>query len=145
MVSVTKREDLPDLPFRRYRPIPKIVTARQLSEAEDVPNPFATGGTFHGEPGDWKITYGANPDGSLSVAICQQEIFSKTYEHVEGDKFRKKSSTVIEAVQLKKPLDIITLEGPSHGKPGNWLLIGVEGEPYFNDDSYFKSRYSPLD
>ena len=145
MASVTTREELPDLPFRHYHPIPKIVTAVQLSEAEDIPNPFATDSTFHGEPGDWKITYGTNSDGSFNVAICEQSIFNQTYEHIENDKYRKKTSTVIEAAQLRKPLDIITLEGPSRGESGDWLLIGVGGEPYFNDDVYFKSRYIRVD
>jgi hypothetical protein len=48
---------------------------------------------------------------------------------------------VIEATQLQEPLDIVTLEGPSHGEPGEWLLMGIEGEPYFTSDAYFKSSY----
>jgi hypothetical protein len=145
MVKITRRKDLPDLPFQPYRAIPKNVTAVQLTEAEDVPNSFATGDTFHGKPGDWKITYGTNADGSPNAAICAQEIFNKTYEHVEDDQYRKKTATVIDAIQLEAPLDIVTLEGPSHGKPGDWLIIGVEGEPYFTDNAYFQSRYTPLD
>jgi hypothetical protein len=141
MAAITKREHLPDLPFRRYRAIPKVISAVQLTEPADVPNPFATQGTFHGEPGDWKILSGPTSEGSQAIAICEQAIFSQIYEHLEGDKYRKKSSTVIEAAQLQAALDIVTLEGASHGEPGDWLLIGIAGEPYFTSDAYFKRSY----
>ena len=49
----TRREELPDLPFRRYRKLPKTVTAVQLTEPEVVQNPFATEG-YRGKPGDWR-------------------------------------------------------------------------------------------
>jgi hypothetical protein len=145
MASVTKREELPDLPFRRYRAMAKIVTAMQLEEAEDVPNAFAAGAIFHGEPGDWKIICGRDEDGNDDVAICAKNIFRERYEHVEGDRYRKKSTTVIDAAQLKESLDIVTLEGASVGEPGDWLLIGVEGDPYFNSDAHFGSNYVPFD
>jgi len=141
MSSITKREDLPNLLFRRYRPIPKVVTAIQLSGTKDSPGSDTDGRMLSGKPGDWKIFYGANSDGRLATAICDREIFKKIYEHVEGDTYRKKSSFFIEAVQLEESLDIMTLEGPSHGEPGDWLLLGIEGEPYFNEDTYFKSSY----
>jgi len=141
MSSITKREDLSDLLLRRYRPIAKVITAIQLSKAEDIPRSDAEGQMFHGKPGDWKIIYGANAEGRRAMAICDRDIFRKIFEHVEDDTYRKKSSFFIEAAQLEEPLDIMTLEGPSHGEPGDWLLLGIEGEPYFNDDAYFKSNY----
>ena len=141
MPLLTKREDLPDLRFRRYRPIAKVITAIQLTEPEDIPSSGAEGEMFHGEPGDWKIIHGANADGSLVVAICNRDIFTRVFDHVEGNQYRKKSSYVIEAAQLPAPLDVMTLEGPAHGEAGDWLLLGIEEEPYFNDDTYFKSNY----
>jgi hypothetical protein len=141
MPSITKREELPNLLFRCYRPIPKDVTAIQISGAEDSPRLNIDEQIPHGKTGDWKIFYGNNSDGRPMTAICDRDIFKKIYEHVEGDTYRKKSSLFIEAAQLEESLDIMTLEGPSHGEPGDWLLLGIEGEPYFNDDVYFKSRY----
>jgi hypothetical protein len=82
MPSITKREDLPDLLFRRYRPIAKVITAIQLSEAEDILSSGAEGQLFHGEPEDWKIIYGANSDGSLVMAICDRDIFARIYDLV---------------------------------------------------------------
>lgn len=145
MSSITRREDLPDFPFRRYHPIAKVITAIQLSEAEDIPSSDVEGRMFHGKAGDWKIIYGANSDGHLAMAICDGDIFRKIYEHVADHLYRKKTSFFIEAVQLEGPLDIMTLEGPSHGEPGNWLLLGIEGEPYFNDNDYFKNNYVLID
>ena len=145
MPSITKREELPDLLFQRYRPIPKDVTAIQLSGDEYSSLSDTDEQMLYGKLGDWKIFYGNNSDGHPITAICDRDIFKKTYEHVEGDTYRKKSSLFIEAVQLEESLDIITLEGPSHGEPGDWLLLGIEGEPYFNDNAYFKSRYILVD
>src|SRR5947208_10906821 len=89
----TRREELPDLPFRRYRKLPKTVTAVQLTEPEVVQNPFATEG-YRGKPGDWRLTYGTRPDGSVDTAICRGDIFAMTYEHLGRDQYRKKSSVV---------------------------------------------------
>ena len=141
MPSITKREELPNLLFRRYRPIPKDVTAIQISGDEESLHSNTDERIPHSKTGNWKIFYGNNSDGRPMTAICDRDIFKKTYEHVEGDTYRKKSSLFIEAAQLEESLDIMTLEGPSHGEPGDWLLLGIEGEPYFNDDTYFKSRY----
>jgi len=143
-VSITRREELPDLPFRRYRKLPNPVTAVQLTALEDVSNPFAVG-SYHGKPGDWRIVYGTRPDGSIDTAICDGDIFARTYEHLDGDQYRKKATVVIEASQLDTPLDIVTLEGPSHGEPGDWLLLGIDGEPYFNSDAFFTANYLPAE
>lgn len=142
MTQPTRRADLPDLAFARYRTVSRTVRAVQLTQAEDVPNPFATGGVFHGEPGAWKATYGTNADGSPDRAIIAERVFAETYERVEGDLFRKKPRTV-EAARLSEPLDIVTLEGPSHGSPGDWILADAEGHCWFNDDACFRSRHQP--
>jgi len=141
MPSITKREDLPNLLFRRYRPIPKVVTTIHLSGTKDSPGSDTDGQILYSKPGDWKIFYGADSDGRPVIAICDEDIFRKIYEHIGGDTYRKKSSFFIDAAQLEEPLDIMTLEGASHGEPGDWLLLGIEGEPYFNEDAYFKSSY----
>ena len=145
MRPVTDRKSLPALPFRRYRAAPRLVVAVQLTAPEDVANPFAAEGAFHGEPGDWRICYGRNPDGTENVAICAKHVFDRSYERVAGDNFRKRSSVVIEAAQLQEPLDIVTLEGPSHGEAGDWLLIAHTGEPYFNSDACFRKGYIAAD
>ena len=145
MSIVTQRMELPPLPFRKYRAIPQPVTAVQLQQPEDVPNPFGTEGFYHGEPGDWKICYGQRADGSKDVSICAADIFAQNYEHLGGDQYQKKANVVIEAAKLDSPLDIVTLEGPAHGDAGEWLLLGVKDEPYFTDDAYFCTHYTLVD
>ena len=143
--KVTQREDLPDyLSFGRYRSRPREVRAVQLEAAEQVENAFAGAEGFAGNPGDWKVVYGTRPDGVEDSAIVAKNIFEQTYEQVGADRYRKRA-VLIEAAQLAEPLDIVTLEGPSHGEPGHWLLLGLEGEPYFNDAAYFRDRYQRVD
>lgn len=140
----TPRAELPDLTFRRYRAIPKPVTAVQLKEHEDVPNSFGAGGTYSGEAGDWKVIYGARADGSQDAAVVSAEQFDRTYERVGGDQYRKRVTAEVEAARLEAPLDIVTTEGPAHGEAGDWLIWLGEGA-YFNDDEYFRAHYAPAD
>ena len=140
----TPRAELPELPFRRYRAVPKPVTAVRLEEREEVPNPFGADGTYRGDPGAWKVVYGVRADGSQDVAVVSAEHFARTYEHVGGDQYRKKVTAEVEAARLEAPLDIITTEGPAHGEPGDWL-ISLESGAYFNDDEYFRANYAPAD
>lgn len=142
MTPPTRRAELPALPFARYRAVPRTVRAVRLTRPEEVPNAFATGGAFHGVPGDWKVTYGTNPDGTPNQAVVAADVFAATYEHVTGDQYRKKPVTV-EAARLAEALDIVTTEGPSHGAPGDWILIDAKGHCWFNDDAGFRRRYEP--
>ena len=59
-------------------------------------------------------------------------------------KFRKKP-VVIEAEQLKAPVDIETLEGTMHGDVGDWLITGVNGEKYPCKPDIFAKTYAPAD
>lgn len=59
-------------------------------------------------------------------------------------KFRKKP-VVIEATRLKSEVRIATREGELTGKPGDWLITGVQGEVYPCGDSIFRQTYEPAD
>jgi hypothetical protein len=144
-MTTTRREELPDLPFRRYYTLQKPVIAMRLQESEAVPNPFATGGFYRAESGAWKVCYGERADGTADVALVDPQVFEETYEHLAGHHYRKKSHLVIEAAQLEAPLDVVTLEGPAHGEPGDWLMLDVLGHPYFNSDAYFRENYTLAD
>ena len=140
----TRRDELPDLPFGRYRPVGIPVRAVQLDVAGSARNPFARNGSFLGQGGDWRITYGKQADGEPDTAICDRQVFEETYEHLEGDRYRRRP-IVIEAAQLTASLDIITMEGPSRGEPGDWIVIGARGQSYFNADGYFREHYKPVE
>ena len=55
-------------------------------------------------------------------------------------RFRKKP-VIIEAVQLTRPMTVVTLEGTMTGNPGDWLITGIKGEQYFCKDDIFKATY----
>lgn len=57
-------------------------------------------------------------------------------------KFRKKP-VVIEAYQTDKELEIETLEGTMHASIGDWIITGVNGEPYPCKPDIFEKSYEP--
>lgn len=57
--------------------------------------------------------------------------------------FRKKP-IVIEAVQLTREIEVKTLEGKMTGRPGDWLITGVNGEQYPCKDDVFQKTYEPV-
>lgn len=63
-----------------------------------------------------------------------------------GLQFRpyRKKPVVIQAVRITTPMRVETLEGTMCGQPGDWLIIGVEGERYFCKDSIFRQTYELL-
>lgn len=61
----------------------------------------------------------------------------------EFKRFRKKP-VVIEARQIERPMAVHTLEGTMRGDPGDWLIIGVQGERYFCKDPIFRQTYEAV-
>ena len=59
-------------------------------------------------------------------------------------KFKKKP-IIIEAMPIKEPTNISTLEGMMHGNPGDWLIRGVKDELYPCEKSIFFQSYEPAD
>lgn len=59
-------------------------------------------------------------------------------------KFRKKP-VVVKARQLTEDQLVDTAEGTMHGRPGDWLIRGVEGELYPCKDSVFRRTYEAVD
>jgi len=60
------------------------------------------------------------------------------------ESYRKKPVEV-KAKQMEYPFEIETLEGKMCGKPGDWLVEGVEGEWYPVANSIFKKTYEGVD
>ncbi len=58
--------------------------------------------------------------------------------------FRKKP-VVINAWRYDgfEPLQLKTLEGVTVASPGDWIIVGVEGETYACKDSVFRQTYEP--
>lgn len=62
----------------------------------------------------------------------------------EGLKFQKRP-VVIEAERITSPTVIHTLEGDMLGRPGDWLITGVNGERYPCKDEIFRKTYVPVE
>jgi hypothetical protein len=67
----------------------------------------------------------------------------KTYEKPEGLKPCMKLPIVIHAMQMSEQFGVNTLEGDFlQGKPGDYLMQGVESELYVCDKAIFEKSYN---
>jgi hypothetical protein len=57
----------------------------------------------------------------------------------------RKKPIIVEAVQLKEPIAIATLEGVMIGYAGDWLITGVNGEKYPCKNDIFEKCYERVD
>lgn len=65
-----------------------------------------------------------------------------TYEDVEGMKACKKRPVVVTAIQINEPFRCNSLEGDyKQGKPGDYLIKGIDGENYICDKEIFENTY----
>ncbi len=53
----------------------------------------------------------------------------------------RKKPVLINACQIRCPFTVETLEGTMQGKPGDWLIQGVEGEFYPCKNEIFRKTY----
>ncbi|MCZ4319775.1 hypothetical protein O4H26_12325 [Aequorivita viscosa] len=58
-------------------------------------------------------------------------------------KFKKaiKKPIPVKCVQIYEAFEVETLEGTMKGKPGDWLMVGVNGEKYVCDAAIFIKSY----
>ncbi len=47
----------------------------------------------------------------------------------------------IKCVQIEEYFEVETMEGKMKGKPGDWLMVGVDGEKYACDKAIFEKTY----
>lgn len=52
-----------------------------------------------------------------------------------------KKPVPVQAKQILEPFTVLSLEGIVNGKAGDYLMIGVNGEPYINDRGIFEKTY----
>lgn len=67
----------------------------------------------------------------------------KVGNRLEFAKFRKRP-VEIEAALLDRTVEIETLEGVITGNPGDYLVVGVEGEVYPCKPSIFEKTYEKV-
>lgn len=56
--------------------------------------------------------------------------------------YRKK--TIIQAIQVREPFDVETLEGTMHGNAGDYLARGAAGEFYPIKKEIFEQTYEAI-
>lgn len=72
----------------------------------------------------------------------KQMKYFDTYEDVEGMKPCKKKPVTVHAIQIDEPFRVNSLEGDyKQGKPGDYLIKGVDGECYICDKEIFEKTY----
>lgn len=66
----------------------------------------------------------------------------ETYEQVEGMSGCMKKPIVVHAMQMQEEFRVDTLEGNyKQGKPGDYLMRGIDGELYICDRDIFDRSY----
>lgn len=119
-----------------YRKRPLVIEAVQLTETAVVKTPE---GDMTGSPGDWLIT-GVHGE----QYPCSADTFRKSYEHVQGNRYRKRP-IIVEAIPLIHRISIETGSGTLVGRPGDWLVHGVNGSQYPCSADVFRETYEPVD
>jgi hypothetical protein len=94
----------------------------------------ASGGEqLMGEPGDWRVRSG---DETHSV---RDSIFRATHRPLGGDVWSR--SGTVRARRATRTERVITLEGVATARPGDWVVVGQEGEQWPVPDGVFRERY----
>ena len=57
----------------------------------------------------------------------------------------RKKPVIVKAAQLTERIEIETLEGTMTGQKGDYLIVGVEGEPYPCKPDIFWKTYELVD
>jgi len=81
-------------------------------------------------------------DDGLAIWSVKPEVFAMTYEPVGG--LYHKHSTV-QAVRLRFPCTLQTLEGNASAAAGDWLARNASGEVWPVQDRNFDARYEPIE
>lgn len=65
-----------------------------------------------------------------------------TYEKVDGMQPCRKKPIVVHALRIDEEFRVNSLEGNyARGKPGDYLMRGVDGELYIHDGPLFEKTY----
>jgi hypothetical protein len=77
--------------------------------------------------------------------VVRMKIFN-TFEQVDGMQPCKKKSIIVHAKEINEEFRVDTLEGNYiQGKPGDYLMKGIDGELYICDGGIFKRSYDFID
>ena len=95
--------------------------------------------------GDWMTAQAGDfrvSDGRGNAWSVEPSIFSQSYAHVEGDRWRR-TGRVWAQPAVEGEL-VITLEGPAFAKAGDWMMKGAAGEQWLTSGEHFAANYAPV-
>jgi hypothetical protein len=122
-----------DRPWRTYLRTGEVT-------AEVVPQAWswttASGDVLHARAGDVRVTSDEGDTWSVDP-----EIFAKTYERVEGNRWRRVGT--VEAQPAEYGELVLSLEGPQTAQAGDWIVRGSGGELWTMSTEHFQRNYTP--
>jgi len=113
-----------------------VVRARRLDHPLSWRD--SRGTTLRAAAGDWELT---DPDGARWT--ISPEAFARSYHRLPDGRFAKHET--VEAVRLRRAVEVPTREGPVTAQPGDWLLRDAEGAVWPVPDALFRARYRPVE
>jgi hypothetical protein len=93
-----------------------------------------SGDTMQAAADDWAVG-----DTDIALWSVRDDIFRATYEHVEGDVWRR--TGVVRARPARDGETIETLEGPELAVAGDWVVKGNRGEQWPVSAEQFATQY----
>jgi len=63
------------------------------------------------------------------------------YEDIDGLRGCMKKPIVVHAKRIDEQFEVESLEGTLYGKPGDYLMKGIDGELYICDGDIFERSY----
>ena len=122
----------------RSRPVWQQFTRVGTVNAEQRNTPWTwtsrSGQTMRANAGDWQV----QADGA--TWSVRDDIFQSTYEHVEGNQWRRRG--YVSARPAQPGETITTLEGPTIASDGDWVVRGSDGEEWPVPAAQFAERYT---
>jgi hypothetical protein len=122
----------------RSRPVWQQFTRVGTINAEQRHTPWTwtsrSGQTMQANAGDWQV----QEDGS--TWSVRDDIFQTSYEHVEGNQWRRRGRVSARPAQPGET--IATLEGPTTASDGDWVVRGTDGEEWPVPGPEFAERYT---
>ena len=93
-----------------------------------------SGGTMEGRAGDWQVT----DDHGKSWSV-EPEIFTRTYAHLGGNRWRRTGSVMARPAVEGELVD--SLEGRQTAHGGDWVIRGAKGEQWVTSGDHFAANY----
>jgi hypothetical protein len=96
-----------------------------------------TGEWLQARAGDYQVSNGTGEAWSV-----EPEIFARSYEHVQGDRYRRIGEVF---AQPAVPGElVISLEGPATASAGDWVIKGTAGEQWITSAEHFAAHYEQM-